>query len=73
MKLPVWGTILTVIGVVVLCTLGTWQLDRLAWKKDLIAKLDAAYASNQAGALDLKTDFSMFASIPKYHSGNFTA
>ena len=28
----------------VLLALGTWQVQRLAWKRDLVAKLDAADA-----------------------------
>lgn len=34
--------LLTVSGIVVLCTLGTWQLQRLEWKEGIIARLDAA-------------------------------
>ena len=32
-------------GVVVLLWLGTWQLDRLAWKQDVIAGIDARVAA----------------------------
>ena len=42
-KIPFWATIFTTLGVIALCTLGTWQIQRLAWKEDIIAKLDAAY------------------------------
>ena len=42
-KISFWATIFIALGVVVLCTLGTWQLQRLAWKEDIMAKLDAAY------------------------------
>lgn len=31
-------------GVVILCGLGAWQLDRKAWKEDLIARLNARLA-----------------------------
>ena len=48
-RIPFWASFLTVIGVVVLCGLGTWQLQRLAWKTDIIAGLEAAYDS-QSGA-----------------------
>lgn len=43
MKLPFWATFLTILGLVILCGLGSWQLQRLAWKNDLITQLDAAY------------------------------
>ena len=32
-----WPTAATLLGLIVLLGLGTWQLDRLAWKRDLIA------------------------------------
>ncbi len=41
MRLPFWGSILTVVGVCVLCGLGFWQLERLAWKTDLLGKISA--------------------------------
>lgn len=46
MKFPLWGTILTVICVAILCGLGTWQIKRLHWKTDLLAALDAEYAKD---------------------------
>ncbi len=39
--------ILTLGGVAVLCTLGTWQAQRLEWKEGIIARLDAARQSPQ--------------------------
>lgn len=42
-KLPFWATIFTILGAIVLSGLGTWQLHRLAWKTDILNKLDAAY------------------------------
>ena len=44
-KPPLWATIFTVFGIIVLCSLGTWQLKRLSWKNDIIAQLDQAYAN----------------------------
>lgn len=41
-KLPVWGTILTAAAIIILCGLGTWQLQRLAWKENLLAQLAGA-------------------------------
>ena len=46
-KLPFWATLLTLLGVVTLCALGTWQIQRLQWKNDILNKLDAAYESPQ--------------------------
>ena len=48
MKLPFWATVLTAAGVAVLCWLGFWQLERLEWKQDLQASLEAAYAHDAA-------------------------
>lgn len=36
-------TILTILGVAILCALGTWQLQRLEWKTDLLATLEEEY------------------------------
>lgn len=37
-----WGlTIVVAVAFVILCGLGTWQLQRLSWKRDLIARIDA--------------------------------
>ncbi len=41
---PVWATLFTVLCVVILCALGTWQLYRLAWKTDLLARIAIAQA-----------------------------
>jgi len=38
-----WATVLSLGGIVILCLLGHWQLDRLAWKRDLIANLAREY------------------------------
>lgn len=49
-RLPLWGTALTVTGLIILCGLGYWQLQRLAWKSDVLNKLDAAYAGQSEPA-----------------------
>ena len=41
-RFPWVAAVLTVLGLAVLLGLGTWQLRRLAWKEDLIARADAA-------------------------------
>ncbi len=42
MKLPFWATFFTICGVVVLCGLGTWQLQRLEWKRGILEKIEAS-------------------------------
>lgn len=42
-KPPLWATVFTILGVLILCTLGTWQIKRLHWKEALLQKIDAAY------------------------------
>ena len=46
MKLPFWGTILTIIGVIVLCQLGFWQLARWQWKTEILEQLETEYAKD---------------------------
>ena len=41
-RFPIGLTIATLIAFAILCTLGTWQLQRLAWKRDVIARVEAA-------------------------------
>lgn len=53
MKLPFWATFLTLLGLCILCGLGTWQLQRLEWKNDIIARLGVAYDGNTSIPLDL--------------------
>jgi surfeit locus 1 family protein len=43
-----WPTALALLGLAVLIGLGTWQLDRLAWKRDLIALREAQLAAPSA-------------------------
>ena len=53
-----WPTALCLAGLSVLLALGFWQLDRLAWKEGLLARIDArmvgAAVPLPAGALDLE-------------------
>lgn len=41
---PVAATLITLAGVAILCSLGHWQQERLAWKNALQANLDAEFA-----------------------------
>lgn len=40
-KRLIWPGVATLVGVVLLCALGTWQLQRLAWKEGLVADIAA--------------------------------
>lgn len=40
-KPPFWASVFTIISIGILCTLGTWQLQRLEWKEALLAKVEA--------------------------------
>jgi surfeit locus 1 family protein len=46
-KIPVLPTIVTLIAVLILCGLGKWQLDRLAWKTDILTNLEKARQYDQ--------------------------
>jgi surfeit locus 1 family protein len=48
---PIAMTITVVLALAILLTLGTWQVKRLAWKTDLLAKIEA---SKTAAALPLE-------------------
>ncbi len=54
MRIPLWPTLLTILGVIILCSLGTWQLQRLAWKNDITAKLEATYDQTPAPSVRAK-------------------
>lgn len=41
-------TLLTAIGIAILCTLGFWQVQRLHWKNDILQNLDKAYAADSS-------------------------
>ncbi|MGB0718890.1 MAG: SURF1 family protein [Bdellovibrionales bacterium] len=43
MKPPFWATLITMLGVLILIGLGTWQLQRLSWKNDILLRLENAY------------------------------
>jgi len=47
-----WPAIMTLVGVVILLRLGTWQLERLAWKEGLIANISQR-AHSEPIALEL--------------------
>ena len=41
---PLFATLLTLIGISILCALGAWQLQRLEWKKNLLATVETQNA-----------------------------
>lgn len=42
MKPPLWATVLTLCGFLVLCALGIWQVQRLQWKTEILQALQTA-------------------------------
>lgn len=44
--------VLTLGGIGILCTLGTWQVQRLAWKENIIVRLESARAAPQHFTFD---------------------
>ena len=55
-KPPLMATIFALLALIILCKLGLWQIERLHWKLDILARLDAAYA--KAGPDSPPLDFS---------------
>ncbi|MEM9898375.1 MAG: SURF1 family protein [Pseudomonadota bacterium] len=49
-------TVLSLIGLLVLCSLGIWQLKRLQWKEDLIAQVEARRSTSPIDLADLILD-----------------
>ncbi len=43
---PIFATIFTVLGILVLLKLGYWQVERLAWKNDLLRSIDQEYTKD---------------------------
>lgn len=41
-RFPIGLTLATAVALAILCGLGTWQLKRLAWKQDLLARIESA-------------------------------
>ncbi len=51
MKLPFWATVFTLIGVMILCALGSWQVHRLQWKTEILAHVDDAFEKVAIGEM----------------------
>ncbi|MBL4588759.1 MAG: SURF1 family protein [Alphaproteobacteria bacterium] len=43
---PIGATIATLISTIILCALGTWQIQRLEWKQELLQNLEREYAKD---------------------------
>ncbi|MFK7839456.1 MAG: SURF1 family protein [Bdellovibrionales bacterium] len=54
-SIPLWATLFTCLGFIILCALGSWQIKRMAWKNDIIEKLETAYASDNSKELNFST------------------
>lgn len=61
---PYWATLFTVLSAMILCGLGTWQVIRLEWKKDLLASLDQEYAKQ---AVDYPLEIADLDALEKNH------
>lgn len=55
-KFPIISLIVCFAAILVLCRLGAWQIERLAWKNDLQQNLDEAFAKDSPDPFD-KEDF----------------
>lgn len=54
MKLPLWATVLTLLGIGILLSLSVWQLKRMQWKQGILDRLEESYAlAQQAPSLNL--------------------
>lgn len=47
MKFPIGQTLIAAAGIIILCSLGTWQVQRLEWKDGIIKKLEADYEAGK--------------------------
>lgn len=55
---PIKQTVIALVGVAVLCSLGTWQMQRLHWKNGIVTQLENEYRAlenNRAGNLSTAT------------------
>lgn len=52
-KLPVGLTVTTAIAFAILVGLGVWQLQRLAWKRDLLARIEVAQTAPATPLIDV--------------------
>lgn len=57
-SIPVFATILMILSLAILCSLGIWQLQRLQWKENLLADIAAARAAGpqETGFEDIRVE-----------------
>lgn len=70
-KRMIFPLLLGVIGTAILISLGVWQLQRLAWKEDLLAKIDARIAAAPV-AVPAQPDPEADKYLPVFAEGRFT-
>jgi surfeit locus 1 family protein len=66
-----WPTVATLLAFVALLALGTWQLERLAWKRDLIATRQAHLAAPAAALPATADDWRAWDFRPAIVQGEF--
>ena len=57
-KQDLWlPTLMTLLGIAILCGLGAWQMHRLSWKEDLLRQMDAELSKDVSQILLDSEDF----------------
>jgi surfeit locus 1 family protein len=57
-KQDLWlPTLMTLLGIAILCALGAWQMHRLSWKEDLLRQMDAELSKDASQILLDSDDF----------------
>ena len=72
LRIPFWATFYTVIALIILISLGVWQVKRLTWKADILSRIDAEYAVDASSvAIDPSVDLSVDIIKRGYLKGRF--
>jgi surfeit locus 1 family protein len=61
---PIFATIFTLLGIMLLLKLGFWQVERLSWKNDLLLSIDQEYAKDLTQHPISLDDLHEFAALP---------
>jgi surfeit locus 1 family protein len=61
---PIFATVFTILGIMLLLKLGFWQVERLSWKNDLLVSIDQEYAKDLARYPISIDDLHEFAALP---------
>ena len=62
---PIFATIFTLLGIMLLLKLGFWQVERLDWKNDLLLSIDQEYAKDLTQHPISIDDLHKFAALPE--------